>query len=120
MSKERTGVELQAFDLDAASGTYQAVYDPATTKPGMAVIALFVEILDQDPTKMNPLQAAVDTEALDTLLAATDSDSTGVTVSFTYEAHAVTVSNDTVVADSVDSDESVDNSEAIELAVASQ
>lgn len=98
MRPSTTGVELDGLELDAASGAYQAEYEPETTAPSMAVITLLAEVLDSSPVEMEPLNNTVDTEALDTLVAAADRLAEGVEVSLTYERYDVTVRPDVVLA----------------------
>ncbi|TQQ79314.1 hypothetical protein EGH24_11835 [Halonotius terrestris] len=109
MTASKTGVELRDFEFDSAMGTYRASYDPETTPPSMAVIALLVEILDTCPIEMEQLHNTVDTDALDTVVAAASNIASAVEVSFTYEEYAVTVEREEVTAESVhNSDDSTE------------
>ncbi|WP_435074989.1 HalOD1 output domain-containing protein [Halorubrum sp. HHNYT27] len=96
MTLRGSGIILESFTFYSNSETYLARYDQAETPASMAVISTLAEILDVDPTDMDPLFHSVDTESLDALLGkATDGD---VRVTSTLAGHEVTVTGNSVSA----------------------
>ena len=96
MSARETGISLESFSFRPESKTYRARYDQNETSASMAVVATLAAALDTDPTEIDQLQYSIDAGALDGLLdgpAATDAR-----VEFTFERHAVAVTDTTVTA----------------------
>lgn len=107
MVSSTTGIELGSFEVDRASGTYRAGYEPAITPPSMAVIGFLARICDCCPLEMDALQSTVDTDALNRIVAAAEGTTAAVDVSFTYENYEITVRRTEVVAtEGLGSDES--------------
>lgn len=82
-------------------GTVRGQYDWSMTEPSTAVIETVAEARNRDPTELEPLYEAVDSDALDALVRS-DGRSTAagaVTVSFEFGDQQVTVdsSGDVVV-----------------------
>lgn len=89
MILSQTGIELQSLAFDRDSATYRAEYDPTVTAASMAVVASLSEVMDVDPTELDPLEAFVDSEALDGLVGPAPDG--GVSVGFPVAEYAVTV-----------------------------
>lgn len=87
------GVELSLVEQPSASETHQFEYDSATTGAGTAVVAALSEVLETDPMTMEPLQATVDVDALDTLFAGSDT----VEATLSIAQHTVTLTGDGMI-----------------------
>lgn len=84
-----------------SDGTVRRQYDWSSTAPSTAVIEMVAETRNRDPTILEPLYGAVNTDALDALIQS-DGQSTAagtVAVSFEFADQQVTVhsSGDVVV-----------------------
>jgi thiamine pyrophosphokinase len=97
MSITQTGVEFESETYQPASRTHRFEYDQETTDASLAVVAVLSEVLDVDPIALDPLQKTVDTDALDTLVAAGRQTDDVLSVSFTAADQMVTVHNDGTV-----------------------
>ena len=98
MSTTQTGVWLESVEYHRESETYRAQYDQDTTSPSMAVIASLSDVMDRDPTELEPLHASVDTGALNALLRVRDTTDGDISVTVTVAKYAITVYSDGVVA----------------------
>ncbi|MFC6770696.1 HalOD1 output domain-containing protein, partial [Halorubrum pallidum] len=98
MSTRETGIPLDSFSFRPESETYLARYDEAETSASMAVVATVAAVLDTDPTEMDQLYYSIDAEALDELLAGSTAADGDVRVEFTFEGHAVAVTDTEVIA----------------------
>ena len=87
------GVELSPVERPPASDGRHFEYDPDATVAGMAVVAALSEVLQADPTTLEPLQRTIDVDALDTLLSSSDA----VEVTFPFADRTVTVTADGVI-----------------------
>ncbi|WP_232686706.1 HalOD1 output domain-containing protein [Halobacterium zhouii] len=77
--------------------THRFKFDQGGTPPSLAVVASLSEVTERDPIDIEPLNTAVDPDALDSLLHFDDTPDEGVSVSFTLEAYTVAVYSDGVV-----------------------
>lgn len=89
MVATQAGVELDGFEYDRASKTYESRYDTASMPASMGVIATLSKVRDRSPTELEPLQAFVDTDALDEFFR--DLTAEHVSVTFPVTKHTVTV-----------------------------
>lgn len=109
MSAAETGIALESFTSRSTSDseTHLARYDRTETPASMAVVAVVSKALGRDPVEMDQIYYAVDAEALDELL---DDESVGdaVSVTFAYEGHEITVTDDEVTAVRPSPDEETD------------
>lgn len=87
------GVELSPVEQPPASDARQFEYDSGDTSAGMAVVAALSEVLQADPTTMEPIQGTVDVDALGRLL----SDCDAAEVTFPFADRTVTVTADGVI-----------------------
>lgn len=92
---------LDSFRYDPETETYRATFDGATVDPSAAVVRAVALARSSDPTRLDPLFAFVDPDALDRLCAPGargDGGSDGdVCVAFRYLDLGVRVTNDGVV-----------------------
>lgn len=95
MSCDFTG-SVDRLESDSESGTYCARY---CTAPSAAVVSFSTSIIDEHPTGLDPLHAAIDADALDRLLLESASTQRGGDrrVSFSYSGYRVTVHSDGLV-----------------------
>ena len=98
MSASEIGISLDSLSFRPKSGTYLARYDATETPASLAVVATLAAALDVDPTEMDQLYHSVDCEALDELLVGRVGADTDVRIEFTFEGHAVAVTDTEVVA----------------------
>jgi hypothetical protein len=87
----QAGFELESSEYRPESETYRFEYDHDTTPPSMAAVAALSEAMDLDPVELEPIQATVDADAIDTLLAARSSTDGDVHVTWTTEEYDVTI-----------------------------
>jgi len=59
----------------------------------MAVVTALSEVMDADPTTLDPLQETIDTDALDAFAAFDETSERAVHVTWTQEGYRVTVHN---------------------------
>ncbi|MFW6003695.1 MAG: HalOD1 output domain-containing protein [Halanaeroarchaeum sp.] len=85
------GIELSSISHDPELGLHSARYDPETTPPSLAVVALQAAVADEDPTDSAPLFEAIDPDALDAVAAGREGGVPPVRISFEYEGYTVTV-----------------------------
>ena len=97
MMATQAGIELESFEFQQDSETYRAEYDQETTSASMAVVASLSEAMDSEPTELEPLYASVDTGALDDLVRVSGTGNGNISVTFTVEKYAITVSSYGVV-----------------------
>lgn len=104
---------LESFAFRPGSETYLARYDGMETSASTAVVATLAEILDVEPTDMEPLFHSLDVESLDALFErATEDD---VRVTSTFAGHEITVTGDTVIASRAPDDDGDAGTETLEL-----
>lgn len=114
MSVRDAGTILESFVFRPGSETYLARYDRMKTSASTAVIATLAEILDVDPTEMDPLFQSIDVESLDALFrGSTDGD---VRVTSTVAGREVTVTDDAVIANRTLDDDGSTGSEGLQSA----
>ena len=84
---------LTAVEFDADRELFQAAYDSTRESASLAVVTVVATVLDRDPLDLPPLESAIETDALDRLVAC----STGVqgcdSISFQYEGIEVTLTS---------------------------
>ena len=90
------GVELEEFTHEPATDTYRGRYNPETTTASMAVIAALSEVLEIEEEQLEPLQSAIDCDALNTLASRATATSV-VSVTFAYAGYTVSLANDGVI-----------------------
>lgn len=84
--------EEVAVEFEPETGAYLATFDSAAVAPSTAVVETMAEVLETDPTELDPLFEVVDPQALDRLCARRVPHREGDrTVAFTYLDHEVTV-----------------------------
>mgnify|MGYP007026974106 CR=1 FL=1 len=100
MVATRTGFELQSGANPQDSETpprdsteYRFQYDQSTTPPSMAVVTALSEVMDADPTTLDPLQETIDTDALDAFAACGETGESAAQITWTQEGYTVTVHN---------------------------
>lgn len=93
MSTHSTGIELQSLEYSPDTESYRATYGQATTSASMAVITAVADTLGVAPTELDPLYTAIDTDALDELMANRATTDTPIYVSFTFESLDITVAS---------------------------
>ncbi|WP_255167327.1 HalOD1 output domain-containing protein [Natrononativus amylolyticus] len=78
--------------FDERAETYRLEYDPTVDDTSLAVVAAVAAASRTDPAALEPLHAAIDASALDTLFeSAVAEDRREFAVSFTFSAFDVTV-----------------------------
>lgn len=89
---------LSPIDSNAEGESFRATYDRARDPTSLAVIAAVSTALGEDPRTLTPLQAAIDTDALDAL---TRESATGLgawdSISFRYGGFEITVTSEDVI-----------------------
>jgi hypothetical protein len=106
MIDTRTGVELTSSGYHRASETRRFEFDPATTSASLAVVTGVTEVLDVEPTSLEPLHNTVDTDALDALVDHRNGTANGVHVTFSLGGRCVCVDSSGVVTVEQSADES--------------
>lgn len=97
MDAEVSGIGVEAIEYHHESETVRTQFDQAQTPASLAVIATLAEIMDADPVDLEPLQFTIDPDALDALVCVRNGMTGDIHVSFTHEAHPITVSSYGVV-----------------------
>ncbi|WP_277555700.1 HalOD1 output domain-containing protein [Halobaculum limi] len=77
-----------------ADGVIRTKFDWSSVTPSIAVIEAVAIAADREPTALDPLQGAVDTDALNTLLTPARVTRGITTVSFEFAGRTVTVQSD--------------------------
>lgn len=85
------GVALEPVSDLVGGEPYRVRYDPATTPPGIAVVAAVAEMRGVDPTDLDPLQHVIDTDALTELMRPRPRQEGFTRISFDYEGATVTI-----------------------------
>lgn len=89
---------LSLLEFNAGNESFQATYDSSSDSTCLAVVAVVATALEEEPEALSPLQAVIDTDALDKL---TTGSATGCgtcdRVSFIYEGFEVTVTSEGVI-----------------------
>lgn len=98
MIATQSGVELDFLNYHRRSKTYRAGYDQEATAASMAVVAALSEVMDSDPTELEPLHRSIDTEALDEIVRVRGTQNGDNSVSFRVEGYEITVYSYGVVA----------------------
>jgi hypothetical protein len=76
---------------------YRAIFNWEEISPSLAVVSVITEISGEDPTDLQPLQSAINTDYLDGISHVTDPQKSDVTVSFHYLEYEVTIQSYGVV-----------------------
>lgn len=105
MTSTRTGFELTPSGHHRDSETYRFEFDPDTTPASLAVVSGVTEVLDVEPTELEPLNDSVDTDALDSLVDRRNTANGDVHVTFPLGGRSVTVHSYGVVAIELSGDE---------------
>ena len=87
---DRSVCEFDSFAYQADENVFHATYAPETTEPSIAVVSALAAVTDTDPLGMEPLGSAVDTDALDSLLAEEPGEDCDASVTFAFDGHDVT------------------------------
>lgn len=90
MMMKESGVELKSIERDRESGACRVRYDPETLSASMAVVAAMSKLKERHPTDLDPIEAYVDTDALDGLFRTSDRTD-DISVTFSFMAHEVSV-----------------------------
>lgn len=89
---------LNFLEFDVESEYFQATYDSTRDSTSLAVVAVVATAIGKDPLALSPLQAVIDTDALDKL---TTESATGSgpcdSISFRYEGFEMTVTSEGVI-----------------------
>jgi hypothetical protein len=91
------GVELEPLESSADVERHRFEYDQNTTVASMAVVAALSEVSGTDPLTLTPLQATLETDALDAIVSGRDDGTADIEITFHVATYAVTVSSDGVV-----------------------
>jgi len=97
MSATQTGYALESATYLEKTETYQFEYDTDTTPPSMAVVTALSAVKDTDPTALEPLQAHIDIDALDTLAGMGDPPNSPAQIKFSTDNCTVTIDSDGMV-----------------------
>lgn len=89
-----SGISSLEYRPDA--DVYEATFDPASTTPSMAIVATLSRVRNLDQTDLEPLYGAVDTDALDSVLARRWRSS-DLEVTFSHREQSITVTDDGVI-----------------------
>jgi hypothetical protein len=79
-------------EYHSETDTYRARFDGRCVRPSTAVIKMISMLRGEDPTQMDPLQAILDLDALDTLAPSKNGDD--VLISFEYDTYDITIRSD--------------------------
>ncbi|GAB7019647.1 HalOD1 output domain-containing protein [Halostagnicola bangensis] len=90
--------ELESIGYHCKSETCRAQYDLDETSASMAVVAALSDVMDSDPTELEPLHASVDTGALDEFVSLQDAANGDISVTFTVAEYEITVYSYGVIA----------------------
>ncbi len=82
---------IDAVRFDTTHHVFRADYDASRDSVALATVAVVATAEDRDPADLAPLQSAIDTDALESLFAASDDISNGCRLTFEYEGFEVTV-----------------------------
>lgn len=94
----RAGVELEQVPPDRGAEVARFEYDQDTTPTSLAVVAAVSAATGTDPDEMEPLEAAVDADALDALGCARNARAdSSVQVTLSLERRTVSVDSHGVV-----------------------
>lgn len=89
---------MAAVEFKAEKGRFQATYDSTRDSASLAVVAMVATALGKDPLDLASLQSAVETSALDELIAEPTPDvERDVSISFCYEGFEVIVSSEGLI-----------------------
>jgi len=89
---ERSVCAFDSFEYEADGNTFHATYDGDAVVASIAVVSALAVVTDTAPVAVDPLQSAVDADALNALVAR---DGGGdVSVRFAIAGHDVTVEAD--------------------------
>lgn len=85
--------------IDQSTNTIQTEFDWTDVEPSTAIIELIAEATDCDPIDLEPLYESVDPDALDRLVRGNgvDPHDQRLSVSFSFDGHAVAVRSSGVV-----------------------
>jgi hypothetical protein len=95
MATTSAGISLTSVTYCEETETHRAMYDPERTRPAMAVVAAVASARDVFPEVLRPIYDSIDTDALNSVVGGATGDP--VTVSFSFEGYAVTVTSAGVV-----------------------
>jgi len=90
----------EAFDYSDDTNTYRASFDSDTTALSMAIVSTVAAVTETEPTALPPLNAAVNPDALETLVERRDRDPSrnDIQVAFEYADCTVTVHSYGIIA----------------------
>lgn len=91
MPSTQAGFELGSVTYQQDSETYRFEYDQDKTPASMAVVTALSDVVDTDPTELDPLHDTVDTDALDAVVGVRHPANGDVHVTFPFEGYAITV-----------------------------
>ncbi|WP_436348853.1 HalOD1 output domain-containing protein [Natronorubrum sp. FCH18a] len=98
MTASVASTELESVEYHRESESYRAQYDRDETSASMAVVAALSDVMDSDPTELEPLHASIDTGALNEVVSLQDATNGDISVTFTVAEYAITVYSYGVVA----------------------
>lgn len=85
---------LTAVEFDAGREVFQASYDSTRGSASLAVVAVVATVLERNPVDLPPLNSAIDTDALDQLVASPNGVHGCESISFQYEGVELTVASE--------------------------
>lgn len=97
MSTKFGNAELESLEYDVDSRMYVASFDRETTDASMAAVAALSDVMDVDPTEMEPLGSVIDTDALDALIGHRAAEENDLSAAFTLGRYELTVSTDGMI-----------------------
>lgn len=88
---------IDAVQFDTTHNVFRADYDVTRDSVTLATVAVVATAEDRDPADLAPLQSAVDTDALESLFAASADVTNSCRLTFEYEGFEVTLFNGGVI-----------------------
>ena len=89
--------EVEGVENQFGAETVRTRFDQETVPASLAVVATLADVMDADSAELDPLYDAVDPDSLDALCGVRTGRDGAAHVTFTHEAHAITVSSYGVV-----------------------
>jgi len=114
MNATVSGVRVEAVEYARKSGTVRTQFDHEQTSASMAVIATLADVLNTDPSDIDPLYSTVDPDALDTFVQVHNRANGDTHVRFTHAGYAITVHSYGVVAITPEHEPTAESSERAE------
>ena len=81
-------------EFDAERERFQATYDSTRESASLAIVTVVATAMDRNPIDLPPLESAIDTDALEQLVAVPSGVQGCASISFRYEGFEVTVAGE--------------------------